>query len=83
MWAWTKVEDALPPVNEQVIIFAVGILDGFVGDTVMAMTRMSDKSMFWPHNKVEPHWIEPWQYFFVDYKITHWMPLPEAPKQEI
>lgn len=63
MWAWTKVEDALPPVNEQVIIFAVGIFDGFVGDTVMAITRMSDKDRFFYRNEVEPYWIEPWMFF--------------------
>lgn len=26
-------------------------------------------------------WIEPWQYFSCNYKITHWMPLPEAPME--
>lgn len=28
-------------------------------------------------------WIEPWKYFSDDFKITHWMPLPEAPKEDV
>ena len=27
-------------------------------------------------------WIEPWQCFSCNYKITHWMPLPNPPKEE-
>ena len=27
-------------------------------------------------------WQSPWQYFFWNYEITHWMPLPEPPKED-
>ena len=27
-------------------------------------------------------WVEPFPGFELDYHITHWMPLPEPPKEE-
>ena len=81
---WHRVEERLPNVDEKVLVFAVGKLDGFIGDTVIALTSMSDTNWLNHHEKVdEPYWLDPWQYFLTDYKITHWMPLPEPPKEDI
>ena len=78
---WHRVEEELPNVDEKVLVFAVGKLDGFVGDTVITLTSMSDTNWLNHHEKVDkPYWLDPWQYFLTDYRITHWMPLPSAPE---
>ena len=80
---WHRVEEELPNVDEKVLVFAVGKLDGFIGDTVIALTSMSDTNWLNHHEKVDkPYWLDPWQYFLTDYRITHWMPLPEPPKED-
>ena len=79
---WHRVEEGLPNVDEKVLVFAIGKLDGFIGDTVIALTSMSDTNWLNHHEKVdEPYWIDPWQYFLTDYRITHWMPI-EPPKED-
>ena len=79
---WVSVEERLPNVDEKVLVFAVGKLDGFIGDTVIALTSMSDTNWLNHHKKVDkPYWLDPWQYFLTDYRITHWMPLPEPPQE--
>ena len=79
---WVSVEERLPNVDEKVLVFAVGKLDGFIGDTVIALTSMSDTNWLNHHEKVDkPYWLDPWQYFLTDYRITHWMPLPEPPQE--
>lgn len=71
---WISVKDKMPNVDEKVIVFAIGKYDGFIGDTVYAMSMILDR----PSGK---RWAVPWQYFDVDYEITHWMPLPEPPEE--
>lgn len=79
---WVSVEERLPNVDEKVLVFAIGKLDGFIGDTVIALTSMSDTNWLNHHEKVDkPYWLDPWQYFLTDYRITHWMPLPEPPQE--
>lgn len=73
--SWISVKDRMPESGEEVIVFAIGKYDGFIGDTVYAMSMILDR----PSGK---SWAVPWQYFDVDYEITHWMPLPEPPKEE-
>lgn len=79
---WISVEDRLPDVDERVLVFGIGIYDGFIGDTVIAITSMKDKNPLFPSLKIGKEWRSPWQYFFTDYKVTHWMFLPEPPKEE-
>ena len=80
---WVRCEERLPDVDEKVLVFAIGKLDGFIGDTVIALTSMSDTNWLNHHEKVDkPYWLDPWQYFLTDYRITHWMPLPEPPKED-
>ena len=79
---WVSVEERLPNVDEKVLVFAVGKFDGFIGDTVIALTSMSDTNWLNHHEKVDkPYWLDPWQYFLTDYRITHWMPLPQPPQE--
>ena len=72
---WISVKERMPESGEKVIVFAIGKYDGFIGDTVYAMSMILDR----PSGK---SWAVPWQYFDVDYEITHWMLLPEPPKEE-
>ena len=81
MGEWISVNKRLPDVDERVIVFGVGKMDGFIGDTIIAITSMSDRNPLATHIKCEKHWRSPWQYFLTDYEITHWMPLPEPPKE--
>lgn len=71
---WISVAEALPEVDQKVLIYAVGKAYGFEGDTVMALACQH------MHRNGSRRWSTPWQYFHSDYKITHWMPLPDAPE---
>ena len=80
MGDWIRCEDRLPELEQRVLVFAKCIIDGFTEDAIVAITSMTDVNPLWPSIKWEVHWRDPWQYFMSDYKITHWMPLPEPPK---
>lgn len=79
---WISVKDRLPEIDERVLVFGVGKYDCFIGTTQIAITHMSDRNLINCHIKTQPYWIAPWQYFLTDYEITHWMPLPEPPKED-
>lgn len=80
---WISVDDRLPDIDQNVLVFAKGIYEGYIGDTVIAISSVTDKNTLWPSLILEkPEWRSPWQYFFTDYEITHWMPLPQPPKGE-
>ena len=79
---WVSVEERLPEVDVNVLVYAIGKINGFIGETVIALTSMSDTNWFNHHEKVDkPYWLDPWQYFLTDYRITHWMPLPQPPQE--
>lgn len=70
---WISVEERLPEDNLNVLVYAIGNNE----NSVIAMTSYT-------HNMYGYNiegWCSPWQYFFYEYKITHWMPLPEPPKE--
>ena len=71
---WISVEDRLPEDNLNVLVYAIGDNE----NSVIAMTSYTHK--MYGYN-IEG-WRSPWQYFFYEYKITHWMPLPEPPKED-
>lgn len=71
---WISVKERMPEAEQEVLVYAVGYAFGFEGDTVMAITCPS------MHRNGSMYWRSPWQYFQSDYKITHWMPLPDAPE---
>jgi hypothetical protein len=78
---WIGVEERFPERNTEVLVYAIGDADGFWGKHVIAIAeRFLFK--FFPSAKGEEEWSSPWQYFHTDYKITHWKPLPEPPKEE-
>jgi hypothetical protein len=71
---WISVEERLPEDDANVLVYAIGNNE----NSCIAMTSYT-------HNLHGFHiegWRSPWQYFFDDHKITHWMPLPPAPKEE-
>lgn len=69
---WISVKERLPEDDVDVIIFAVRKS----GDGVIAMTSYTHNM----HGYSIEGWRTPWQYFFYDHTITHWMHLPEPPK---
>lgn len=76
---WISVEERLPEKDVNVLVFAEGYADGFIGDTVTAISKRYIFRLF-PWCDGELKWMAPWQYFHSDYKITHWMPLPKPPE---
>lgn len=78
---WISVDERLPEIDMNVLVYAVGKIDGFIGDTVIAISRRSVFRLF-PWNEGVEIWENPWQYFTTDYEVTHWMPLPEPPKED-
>jgi hypothetical protein len=76
---WIPVTERLPEVGEDVLIYAVGKSDDF--SSVMAITDRIIFRLFTSSEGVEA-WSSPWQYFMTNYEITHWMPLPEPPKED-
>jgi len=77
---WISVEERLPERGIKVLVYGVGNIDGFWGDQVIAIAeRFLFK--FLPSSEGTEEWSSPWRYFHTDYKITHWQPLPEPPKE--
>jgi hypothetical protein len=75
------VEERLPERNTEVLVYAIGNADGFWGKHVIAIAERFIFRIF-PSSEGEEEWSSPWQYFHTDYKITHWKPLPEPPKED-
>ena len=71
---WISVKDRLPEDDVRVLVSA----NSKIGDPVIAITHYTHRKYGY---NIEG-WIEPWQYFFYNHDITHWMPLPEPPKEE-
>ena len=78
--SWISVNDALPELEKNVLIYAVGKEKCY--ESKITITRRTDVIWFGHEVKTEPYWKDPWQYFGSDYEITHWMPLPEPPEKE-
>ena len=71
---WISVEERLPEDDANVLVYAIGNNE----NSCIAMTSYT-------HNLHGFHiegWRSPWQYFFYEHTITHWMPLPEPPAKE-
>ena len=75
---WIPVTERLPEKDIEVLVFAEGKIEGFFGDTAIAISKRYDFKIFTDSEGVE-EWQSPWQYFLTDYEITHWMPLPGRP----
>lgn len=72
---WRSIKDELPQPDKTVLVFAVGKFESFIGETQYALCQQLE------HRDGKKSWTEPWQYFHTDFEITHWMPLPEPPKE--
>ena len=66
---WISVEDRLPEENQRVILYIPRVMEG---------------------GNVRTGWLEPIKMWYTDsrdrlfYKqVTHWMPMPEPPKEEV
>ncbi len=66
---WVSVTEALPDVDEKVLTFARNKYDGswFMDITSWTGVRNHDEYHFWGYGD--------------SMKVTHWMPLPEPPKE--
>lgn len=72
--SWISVDERLPEYDVDVLVYAVGNNE----NSCVVMTSYTHH--MYGYN-IEG-WRSPWQYFFYERKITHWMPLPEAPKED-
>lgn len=79
---WISVEDRMPEIDEDVLILYESKVSPC--KTGYAITCLKDSFYFGstPIPYQTPQWSEPWQYFRENNVITHWMPLPEPPKEE-
>ena len=77
---WISINDRLPELNQDVLVYAVGKIDGFIGDHVVEKCKRFIQRIL-PSSPGEEIWSSPYQYFHTDYEITHWMPLPEPPEE--
>lgn len=70
---WINTSDELPAPYTRVLASAIDN----DGESIVVITEYTHRL----YGLGLTGWIEPWQYFYCNYKITHWMPLPEAPKE--
>ena len=77
MSEWINVKDRLPEHNQRVLIFAEGKEDF---NTIIQISHIGNVGLF--PSTPEWDWIAPFQYFFTNYEITHWTPLPNPPERE-
>ena len=70
---WINIRDELPAPETRVLASAIDN----DGESIVVITEYTHRL----YGLGLTGWIEPWQYFSYNYKITHWMPMPEAPKE--
>lgn len=77
---WISIKEKLPPLNQDVLVYYCGKKDWNKDLDGMAISdryifRITSSSEGWET------WRNPFEYFGSNYEITHWMPLPEPPKE--
>lgn len=77
---WISVKDRLPELDQDVLVYAKGKEDGFLDCTHIVISQRYTFHIFEWDKGVE-EWQAPWPYFNRNYEVTHWMPLPELPKE--
>ena len=70
---WISVIDEMPAPETRVLASAIDN----DGESIVVITKYTH----YLYGLGLTGWVEPWQYFSCNYKITYWMPLPEAPKE--
>lgn len=78
---WISVTDKMPEIGQNVLVYAVGRIDGFIGDSIIQICKRYTIKSF-PSGPEHEVWSVPFTYFHTDYLITHWMPIPEPPKMD-
>ena len=73
---WISVEESLPDDDVDVIVYIASKKENV--DSVIAITQYTHSM----HGYNIEGWCSPWQYCFWDREVTHWMPLPEPPKED-
>ena len=76
---WISVEERLPELDQDVLVYAVGKEDGFKDCTHITISQRYVFHII-PWDSGNEEWQAPWPYFNLNYDVTHWMPLPEPPK---
>ena len=71
MAEWISVNDRLPDSNEDVLVCVIDSGE----PCVMYGVRLNDGEWEWEGDAIGGWW-EP-----LDLQVTHWMPLPEPPKE--
>lgn len=66
MSEWISVEERLPPNEEEVLAFCDGAAGSFL---IIGM-----------YDEIMDAWTETWSHDYL-YSVTHWMPLPEPPRE--
>jgi hypothetical protein len=77
---WVSVKERLPELDQEVLVYAVGKIDGFIDTHVYAICNRFVQHIL-PSSPGYERWSTPWEYFHMDYEITHWMPIPAGPKE--
>ena len=70
---WISVIDGMPAPETRVLASAIDN----DGESIVVITKYTHRL----YGLGLRGWLEPWQYFSCNYKITHWMPLPKPPKE--
>lgn len=68
MSEWISVKDRLPESGKDVLVFAVGKANAFIGDATIEITEYTNVSLF-PSTVVRMGWRSPYQYFFITTKL--------------
>lgn len=77
---WISVKDRLPPAEEDVLLFAKAVLVEMGGEWGLTHIRRNKRVIGSLSDTENWYMLE---YGSVDFNnITHWQPLPTAPKQE-
>ena len=71
---WISVKDRLPEDDVDVIAYAVSNNGGYTIVVTFHTHKLYGLNI--------EGWASPWQYFSSHYTITHWMSLPEPPKED-
>lgn len=69
---WISVKDRLPELGEEVLVLG--------NEGSLEVRRLTLRKIH-PDEKDPHYWLDGWDES-ADYTVTHWMPLPEPPKEE-
>lgn len=71
--AWISVKDRLPPPNTPVLVYRPGMAVEILVDVY---------EVYFSEGERQEGWVRYGRNLYMAEVITHWMPLPEPPKEE-